>query len=469
MILLPNDALDRLQAGCKSIADRCYSLGISSWEIVASQSYGHQIDIEGGKISLAAGGGEGGYGIRILEGGKFGFAYLVDVNSADKAIESALSIARMSPSIDGFVLPSEQAAKQVSGLYDKSITEMNSEDLLTQADAIISEVASLDKRAIVTGGGIGVSANASAILTSEGIESGGITTSHGVGVQVSIEENEQLTSSWQSNSSRSKLTEIPNCVFRAVDWAKLTRDPIKVDSSLDESPVLMTSEGFSPLFSVVVPNAIRGDKLAREESFWSGKMNQSVIAKDLNLVDDATIIGGRSSGSRDDEGVPTRLNQLIDSGKLVGSLWSTRDAAQQIAEGRIDSAKTTGSAIRSGHQSPPISGCSNLFLTSSNKSYDMDGLLQEMNEGYVVNSVMGAHTANPTSGDFSVTTSSILRVENGEIIGSIKQAGLSGNMAKALTEGVILGDNVRPQGSYSSGTMYVPNVLISQGLRVNSA
>ena len=469
MILLPNDALDRLQAGCKSIADRCNSLGISSWEIVASQSYGHQIDIEGGKISLAAGGGEGGYGIRILEGGKFGFAYLVDVNSADKAIESALSIARMSPSIDGFVLPSEQAAKQVSGLYDKSITEMNSEDLLTQADAIISEVASLDKRAIVTGGGIGVSANASAILTSEGIESGGITTSHGVGVQVSIEENEQLTSSWQSNSSRSKLTEIPNCVFRAVDLAKLTRDPIKVDSSLDESPVLMTSEGFSPLFSVVVPNAIRGDKLAREESFWSGKMNQSVIAKDLNLVDDATIIGGRSSGSRDDEGVPTRLNQLIDSGKLVGSLWSTRDAAQQIAEGRIDSAKTTGSAIRSGHQSPPISGCSNLFLTSSNKSYDMDGLLQEMNEGYVVNSVMGAHTANPTSGDFSVTTSSILRVENGEIIGSIKQAGLSGNMAKALTEGVILGDNVRPQGSYSSGTMYVPNVLISQGLRVNSA
>ena len=469
MILLPNDALDRLQAGCKSIADRCNSLGISSWEIVASQSYGHQIDIEGGKISLAAGGGEGGYGIRILEGGKFGFAYLVDVNSADKAIESALSIARMSPSIDGFVLPSEQAAKQVSGLYDKSITEMNSEDLLTQADAIISEVASLDKRAIVTGGGIGVSANASAILTSEGIEAGGITTSHGVGVQVSIEENEQLTSSWQSNSSRSKLTEIPNCVFRAVDWAKLTRDPIKVDSSLDESPVLMTSEGFSPLFSVVVPNAIRGDKLAREESFWSGKMNQSVIAKDLNLVDDATIIGGRSSGSRDDEGVPTRLNQLIDSGKLVGSLWSTRDAAQQIAEGRIDSAKTTGSAIRSGHQSPPISGCSNLFLTSSNKSYDMDGLLQEMNEGYVVNSVMGAHTANPTSGDFSVTTSSILRVENGEIIGSIKQAGLSGNMAKALTEGVILGDNVRPQGSYSSGTMYVPNVLISQGLRVNSA
>jgi len=469
MNLLPNDALDRLQSGCKSIGDRCKSLGVSSWEIVASQSYGHQIDIEGGKISLAAGGGEGGYGLRVVEDGRFGFAYLVDVKSADKAISSALSIARMSPSVDGFLLPSEQKANQVSGIYDKSIVETDSEDLLTQADLIISEVASLDNRAVVTGGGIGVSASASAILTSEGIESGGLTTSHGVGVQVSIEENGQLTSAWQSNSSRSKLPEIPTCIARAVDWAKLTRDPIKVGSIQDETPVLMTSEGFSPLFSVVVPNAVKGEKLARNESFWSGKMNQTVISTDLNLIDDATVDGCRSSGSRDDEGVPTRKNVLIESGKLLGSLWSTRDAAQQIAEGRIIDAKTTGSAIRSGHQSPPISGCSNLFLTTDTKTQNFDEMLESIDEGYVVNSVMGAHTANPTSGDFSVTTSSILRVENGEIIGSVKQAGLSGNMAKALSEKVILGDDVRPQGSYSSGTMYVPSVLLNQGLRVNPA
>ena len=97
-------------------------------------------------------------------------------------------------------------------------------------------------------------------------------------------------------------------------------------------------------------------------------------------------------------------------------------------------------------------------------------MLEMMGDGFVINSVMGAHTANPTSGDFSVTTSSILRVENGEIIGSVKQAGvssLSGNMAKALQKGVFLGDEVRAQGSYSSGTMYVPNVLLTKGIRVN--
>ena len=52
-----------------------------------------------------------------------------------------------------------------------------------------------------------------------------------------------------------------------------------------------------------------------------------------------------------------------------------------------------------------------------------------MDEGYIVHSVMGAHTANPTSGDFSVTTSTVLRAQDGEILGPVKQAGLSGNLA----------------------------------------
>ena len=390
------------------------------------------------------------------------------MKSSDEAIKSALSIAKMSPSIDGFILPSEQRSKQVLGLYDSNIISMDSENLLSQADSIISHVNSLDSRAVVTGGGIGVSANASSILSSEGIDSGGITTSHGVGVQISIDENEELTSSWQSESSRTKLNEIPTCVERAVEWAKLTRNPIKVESAKEDSPVLMTSEGFSPLFSVVVPTAVKGEKLARNESFWSSKMSNQVIDKNLNLIDDGTVDGAKSSGSRDDEGVPTRKNVLIENGKLIGSLWSTRDAAQQVFEGRIDSAESTGSAIRSGHQSPPISGCSNLYLTSNSKSKDFESMLELIGEGYIVNSVMGAHTANPTSGDFSVTTSSILRVEGGQIIGSIKQAGLSGNMAKALHKEVTLGTDVRAQGSYSSGTMYVPNVLLSQGIRVNT-
>ena len=92
-----------------------------------------------------------------------------------------------------------------------------------------------------------------------------------------------------------------------------------------------------------------------------------------------------------------------------------------------------------------------------------------MEEGYIIHSVMGAHTANPTSGDFSVTTSTILRVEGGEVIGALSQAGFSGNMSKALSGRVILGDSSKRKGSYSTGSMHVPDVLMLDGLRINPA
>ena len=467
--MLPDDALDRINAGCQTIGTMCKNQGIEQWEIVAYQSYGHQLDIEAGKISLAAGGGEGGYGIRVVEGGRFGYAYLVDVESAESALKQAMDIARASPSVAGFVLPSAEDAPQVDGLFDQRILDLGPEDLLEQADAILSEVASLDARAVVTGGGLGVGATASAILSSEGIESSGITTSHGIGVQVSIDANDELTSSYEGDSSRQLLPDVPSSVASAVHWAQVTRGPIQVDTAPQDAPVLMTSEGFSPLFSMVVPTALRGDRLVRDESFWSGKQDTKVLAEDLSLVDDGRMIGGKSAGSRDGEGVPTRRQVLVDSGRLVGSLWSTRDAAQQVAEGRIEAAHTTGSAVRGGHQAPPGTGCKDFTMTSKKGGHSQDALLERMNDGYIVHSVMGAHTANPTSGDFSVTTSTILRVENGEILGPVKQAGLSGNLAGALLDDVHLGDDVRIQGSYSSGSMHLPDVLMMQGLRINPA
>ena len=136
--MLPEDAVDRIAEGCRQIGALCKSQGIEQWEVVATQSYGHSIDIEAGKISLAAGGGEGGYGVRVVEDGRFGYAYLVDLSSAEYALKQARDIAKASPSVAGFVLPSEQSAEEVGGLFDTNILNIGPEDLLEQADAVLS-------------------------------------------------------------------------------------------------------------------------------------------------------------------------------------------------------------------------------------------------------------------------------------------------------------------------------------------
>ena len=92
-----------------------------------------------------------------------------------------------------------------------------------------------------------------------------------------------------------------------------------------------------------------------------------------------------------------------------------------------------------------------------------------MDEGYIVHSVMGAHTANPTSGDFSVTASTILRVENGEIRGALKQAGVSGNLFRAISNGVRLGHQSNANGVSNTGSNHLSDILFTQGMRINPA
>ena len=466
--MIPDDALERLLESAHAIGAVCEQANVQQWEVYGTQDYGHSLEIEAGRISMASGGGEGGFGIRIVEDGRYGYAHLVDPASAARAIEQALGIAKRSPAIEGFELPVNEAASKVGGMKDKAILDMGPEDLLEQGDDILTRVAELDSRAVAVGGGVGVSAGAGAIVTSNGIEDGGVHTSHGVGIHVSIDEDDDLTSSYEGESSRYLLKDMTASVDKAIHWSQITRDKIP-GGETEDCPVLMTSDGFAPLFSVVVPTAIKGERLARGESFWSGKMNQMVMASHLSLVDDGLMEGGMSSGSRDDEGVPSRTQTLVESGRLNGEIWATRDAAKLVAEGKVSSAKSTGSASRGGHTSPPICGCSDLILSSSAKSMSRERLIEEMDRGYIVHSVMGAHTANPTSGDFSVTTSTILRVEGGQIVGSLSQAGLSGNLAKALAGRVVLGEPSKRKGSYSTGSMHVPDVLLMDGLRINPA
>ena len=60
----------------------------------ASQGYGRSLDIEAGRISLASGGGEGGFGVRVLQDGRYGYAHLVDPSGAEHAVSGMLNCER---------------------------------------------------------------------------------------------------------------------------------------------------------------------------------------------------------------------------------------------------------------------------------------------------------------------------------------------------------------------------------------
>src|SRR5205085_10243395 len=82
-----------------------------------------------------------------------------------------------------------------------------------------------------------------------------------------------------------------------------------------------------------------------------------------------------------------------------------------------------------GFKSPPSNGFSNLSNPAGNKS--LEGLFDGITKGVFITDLMGIHTANPVTGDFSVGASGIL-IENGKLTRPVRGFAVAGNVLEVF-------------------------------------
>jgi PmbA protein len=81
---------------------------------------------------------------------------------------------------------------------------------------------------------------------------------------------------------------------------------------------------------------------------------------------------------------------------------------------------------------------------------------------------MGAHTANPASGDIAINSTILFKIEKGEISDPCKQVMISGNVPEFMNNIVGLGDDFKLlSGGLTSIAAKLPSVRI-ENVRVTS-
>ncbi|HEQ78269.1 MAG TPA: TldD/PmbA family protein, partial [Euryarchaeota archaeon] len=118
------------------------------------------------------------------------------------------------------------------------------------------------------------------------------------------------------------------------------------------------------------------------------------------------------SSRMDDEGKATEKKVLVDKGVLKEFLYDCYTAKK---EGR----ESNGSASRGSYSSLPKVGASN-FILSCKESSTIDAEL-------VINGLIGAHTSNSITGDFSVEVSNAYLKDK-----PVKKAIISGNVFELI-------------------------------------
>ncbi len=196
---------------------------------------------------------------------------------------------------------------------------------------------------------------------------------------------------------------------------------------------------------------LTAEAVQKGRSLFRGKVGRQVAAQKITLVDDGILPNGIASAPFDGEGSPMSRTVLIQEGVLQGFLHNTYTAAK-------DNTLSTGNGVRTSYKSTPEVGTTNFFIEPGNVS--PGELISELQEGFYVTDVIGMHTANPISGDFSVGATGIL-IENGELTRPVRGVAIAGNIQEMLHQADGVGNDLRFFGSYGSPTIRIARLSVS--------
>jgi PmbA protein len=193
------------------------------------------------------------------------------------------------------------------------------------------------------------------------------------------------------------------------------------------------------------------DAVVRGRSMLQGRMGETIASSLVTLVDDGRHPDGYGSAPVDGEGSGSRQTVLIDRGVLRGYLHSAYTAA------KMETA-VTGNALRGGYGARPGIGCTNLILHPTGIS--RDSLIGGVTDGLYVMEVMGLHTINPVTGDFSLAASG-LTIDSGRLAAPVDRMAVSGNILPLLSSIEAVADDLQFLAGGVGATMLLRDISVS--------
>lgn len=421
---------DKAQKAVKNSCD--------AYEIYIEESKSIELDSRKEELNFAKEEIDCGVGIRVIKDNKVGFAFTSDMNKIEEAAMQSIENTKLNKVDENYAFAEVEKVPEIKKVYDKKFNDLSLDESIEFLKNTIDTT--IDQGCDITGSGFSASEGRSLIINSNGVSIEDEGTGFGIGLSVTIQKDGQIATAYNSQSSRFFDLDGEKLAIEVCNLAKSSLDTKPIDTN--DYDVVLDYYAATGLLQTFI-SAFNGENVMRGRSILKDKMGMEIANPNLTIVDNPLLENGMCTSKCDGEGSVSEKTELVKDGVLNSFIYDIYTANNQ-------GVKTTSNGLRGSYLTTPM-------ISPTNVEFKFDEMkdLSEIDKGVLTTSVLGAHTANPISGDFSVEASNAFKIENGELTDPINKAMISGNIFEIMKKVEGLKSEIKQYGQF-----IIPKLLV---------
>lgn len=363
-----------------------------------------EVEFENNKFEDANTGTSVSLGIRITNGLKQGYAQTSDITKWKHCLINAVKLMKASNPL--IVKPDLSRCKNLlTDRVNNDLLKLEVNDLVGLSEQVVNACNEIKGVKVPN---CKVDRN---IIKVEFANSEGVNAKYNSGlIELELECNKGSAKGYDTRASTRLDINFSEVGRKAADMCIKSINPVRLNTS--KRTVVLDYLAANEFISILAYN-LMADNVIENRSFFKGKENQQVVSDGLTIIDDGKLKNGIGSRPFDNEGVRTKCTTLITNGILRGFLNDLYTSKRM----NVESTGNCDSLIKR-----PGIGLNNLTIKEGNISNE-----NIIEDSLFITYILGAHTINCVSGDFSVSPNNAFLIKKG-VWKPLKNIMISGNI-----------------------------------------
>ncbi len=435
--------IERLMKKAEELARR---YGINYYEVRIVKINATHLEMQNSHLEELSSNMEIGIGVRAFQGA-WGFSSANDMRRAEKAIETAMKIAKLMKG-GSKVYMDDPIKDKVEIKAKRPFTDVDLEEKLELVKMVDKSLSGdrIVNRKVTYGDGL----KWQFYFNSLGSEIETIVPRIRLSFSATAKKGKDMQSYWKIFGGTGGWE-----IIDRIDlgyWTDFVKEKAKslLNAQLPPSgefDVIMDPELVGVFIHEALGHASEGDAIKNGESILEGKLGEKIAVEELTVVDDPTIEGKFGSYIYDDEGVKAKKVEIIKNGVLNEYLLDRETAAylnmQPNGHGRAQS-----------YNYQPLVRMSNTYIEP--RDWSFEEMLSEVKKGLYLIGDKGGEV-DIANGTFMFGAKEGYLIENGEIKAHIRDVALSGKILDVLKNIRAIGKDLRVEfPGYCGKGQWVP-------------